>query len=255
MSLIKCPECGKVFSDRAAHCPHCGLPIEDALKDIAAQNGGVVPTVELENSGDTGNSAAAVGAGFAGSPKFAASARILGCFNTRPNTGNINDPATSSSATEPAATNNPSAEYTRQDYDHIPSSMPTPPQKPGRQGSLMMYILIVAVVVLAIVCIAMIANSGNGSGDFGSDDDSIGTITTLPADTQPQQTQMMEDIQPEPVRAAEEPEPVFNEEGEEPATAGEATTPAEPNAASPTAPASTSTPAQPQHTPAQSSDD
>lgn len=216
MSLIKCPECGKVFSDRAAHCPHCGLPIEDALKDIAAQNGGVVPTVELENSGD---------------------------------------PATSSSATEPATTNNPSAEYTRQDYDHIPSSMPTPPQKPGRQGSLMMYILIVAVVVLAIVCIAMIANSGNGSGDFGSDDDSIGTITTLPADTQPQQTQMMEDIQPEPVRAAEEPEPVFNEEGEEPATAGEATTPAEPNAASSTAPASTSTPAQPQHTPAQSSDD
>lgn len=34
MSLIKCPECGKVFSDRAAHCPQCGLPTSDALKAI-----------------------------------------------------------------------------------------------------------------------------------------------------------------------------------------------------------------------------
>lgn len=34
MSLIKCPECGKVFSDRAAHCPQCGLPTSDALKVI-----------------------------------------------------------------------------------------------------------------------------------------------------------------------------------------------------------------------------
>ena len=34
MSLIKCPECGKVFSDRAAHCPQCGLPTADALKAI-----------------------------------------------------------------------------------------------------------------------------------------------------------------------------------------------------------------------------
>lgn len=228
MSLIKCPECGKVFSNRAAHCPHCGLPIEDALKDIAAQNGGVVPTVEFENSGDTGLAATA-------------------------NTGNKNTSATSNQAAGDTTTNDQPVEYTRQDYDHIPSSMPTPPQKPGRQSSLMMYILIVAVVVLAIVCIAMIASSGNGNGDFGSEDDSIGTITTLPADTQPQQTRMMEDIRLEPVRAAEEPEPVFNEEGEEPATTGEATTPTEPNATQPTAPASTSTPAQPQHAPAQSS--
>ena len=34
MSLIKCPECGKVFSDRAAHCPQCGLPTSDALEMI-----------------------------------------------------------------------------------------------------------------------------------------------------------------------------------------------------------------------------
>lgn len=34
MSLIKCPECGKVFSDRAAHCPQCGLPTSEALQAI-----------------------------------------------------------------------------------------------------------------------------------------------------------------------------------------------------------------------------
>ncbi len=34
MSLIKCPECGKVFSDRAAHCPQCGLPTDEALDAI-----------------------------------------------------------------------------------------------------------------------------------------------------------------------------------------------------------------------------
>lgn len=39
MSLIKCPECGKVFSDRAAHCPQCGLPTEDALKVIVNEQG------------------------------------------------------------------------------------------------------------------------------------------------------------------------------------------------------------------------
>lgn len=34
MALIKCPECGKIFSDRAAHCPQCGLPTCDALELI-----------------------------------------------------------------------------------------------------------------------------------------------------------------------------------------------------------------------------
>lgn len=27
MSLIKCPECGKEFSDRAVSCPNCGYPV------------------------------------------------------------------------------------------------------------------------------------------------------------------------------------------------------------------------------------
>lgn len=28
MALIKCPECGKEISDRAAACPNCGCPIK-----------------------------------------------------------------------------------------------------------------------------------------------------------------------------------------------------------------------------------
>lgn len=27
MSMMKCPECGKDFSDRAAACPNCGYPV------------------------------------------------------------------------------------------------------------------------------------------------------------------------------------------------------------------------------------
>ncbi len=29
MALIKCPECGKEISDKAAACPNCGTPIAD----------------------------------------------------------------------------------------------------------------------------------------------------------------------------------------------------------------------------------
>lgn len=28
--LIKCPDCGKMFSEFAEYCPECGCPIEDA---------------------------------------------------------------------------------------------------------------------------------------------------------------------------------------------------------------------------------
>jgi NMD protein affecting ribosome stability and mRNA decay len=31
MSLIKCPECGKDFSDRAAACPNCGCPTNEIV--------------------------------------------------------------------------------------------------------------------------------------------------------------------------------------------------------------------------------
>lgn len=31
MSLIKCPECGKEFSDKATSCPNCGCPISEIM--------------------------------------------------------------------------------------------------------------------------------------------------------------------------------------------------------------------------------
>ena len=34
MSLIKCPECGKMFSEFAISCPECGCPIEK-IKEIS----------------------------------------------------------------------------------------------------------------------------------------------------------------------------------------------------------------------------
>lgn len=55
MSLIKCPECGKVFSDRAAHCPQCGLPTSDALKAIlSSPEGNVSQSVADVPSQETG---------------------------------------------------------------------------------------------------------------------------------------------------------------------------------------------------------
>lgn len=38
MSLIKCPECGAMISDRAEACPHCGCPRHDFEK-VRAANG------------------------------------------------------------------------------------------------------------------------------------------------------------------------------------------------------------------------
>ena len=58
MSLIKCPECGKVFSDRAAHCPQCGLPTSDALEMIMAAPAPSAPPVG-ENPAPVAGAAAA----------------------------------------------------------------------------------------------------------------------------------------------------------------------------------------------------
>ena len=40
MALVTCSECGKEFSEKAAACPHCGCPIEEAIKK---------PTTVIEN--------------------------------------------------------------------------------------------------------------------------------------------------------------------------------------------------------------
>ena len=34
MALIKCPECQNEISNRALSCPNCGMPVDDAPKDI-----------------------------------------------------------------------------------------------------------------------------------------------------------------------------------------------------------------------------
>lgn len=36
MALIKCPECGKEFSDRAESCPNCGCPTETIVQDTTS---------------------------------------------------------------------------------------------------------------------------------------------------------------------------------------------------------------------------
>lgn len=33
MALIKCPECGKEISDKAAACPNCGCPASEFNKN------------------------------------------------------------------------------------------------------------------------------------------------------------------------------------------------------------------------------
>ncbi len=33
MALVKCPDCGKMFSERIAACPDCGCPVEFATKE------------------------------------------------------------------------------------------------------------------------------------------------------------------------------------------------------------------------------
>lgn len=37
MSLIKCPECGAMISDKAEKCPHCGYPFEKSPSHIPTQ--------------------------------------------------------------------------------------------------------------------------------------------------------------------------------------------------------------------------
>ena len=38
MALIKCPECGREVSDKAAACIHCGFPLEKELNTKPLSN-------------------------------------------------------------------------------------------------------------------------------------------------------------------------------------------------------------------------
>ena len=46
MALIKCPECGKVISDSAVSCIHCGFPIEKYLEDGGTVEPGSLDQIE-----------------------------------------------------------------------------------------------------------------------------------------------------------------------------------------------------------------
>src|ERR1019366_7228907 len=43
MALIKCPECGKDVSTRAAACPNCGYPISSTRQGLPAESTGNSP--------------------------------------------------------------------------------------------------------------------------------------------------------------------------------------------------------------------
>lgn len=46
MALIKCPECGKEFSDRAAACPNCGCPVEAISENEKEEISGTPRTID-----------------------------------------------------------------------------------------------------------------------------------------------------------------------------------------------------------------
>lgn len=50
MALIKCPECGKMFSDKAKCCPECGCPIEQALEEDKKSDETNTSSSEEDNS-------------------------------------------------------------------------------------------------------------------------------------------------------------------------------------------------------------
>lgn len=52
MSLIKCPECGKEISDKAAACPNCGCPLHSTPTPPTAQNLNNVQRPQYQNTGN-----------------------------------------------------------------------------------------------------------------------------------------------------------------------------------------------------------
>ncbi len=50
MALIKCPECGKEISDKAASCPSCGCPVTP-VEDVAQQESPQTPAKTKRGGG------------------------------------------------------------------------------------------------------------------------------------------------------------------------------------------------------------
>ena len=159
MALIKCPECGKIFSDRAAHCPQCGLPTSDALEMITN-------ATEAQPEAVPQPAAEPVAAPAAQSAQPTA------------------PPAIERSAVTPP-------------YAAMPEVSRERSVQPKKQRNLLTYILIVAVIVLAIVCIALVfTTSGIFNSDTEEVEDTVATMQTLPPDTTPARVEVEPEVKP-----------------------------------------------------------
>ena len=207
MALIKCPECGKVFSDRAAHCPQCGLPTSDALEMITS---GPQPAANT-------NTPAAPAPPTAPAPTTSATPSVA------PDTPVAFQPQEPQAFREPELPENPAWMNYAPRYNER--------EQPKKQRNLLTLILIVAVIVLAIVCIALVFTT---SGVLNNDEedinaDTVTTMQTLPPDTTPARVETPE---AKPVIRTVVPEEVIPAESEE--IEIEATTPSAPATTEPT---------------------
>ena len=81
MALIKCSECGKEISDRAAACPSCGAPVGGGM---APSSAAVTKSVRVERAGFKWEATGfvlilvAMVTGFAGAGGFAGMIGLIG---------------------------------------------------------------------------------------------------------------------------------------------------------------------------------
>lgn len=214
MALIKCPECGKVFSDRAAHCPQCGLPTSDALEMITS---GPQPAAQPITPAAPAPPTA---------PAPASDTPAAPVTNT-PSAPAL-QPQEPQAFREPELPENPAWMNYAPRYNER--------EQPKKQRNLLTLILIVAVIVLAIVCIALVFTT---SGVLNNDEedinaDTVTTMQTLPPDTTPARVETPE---AKPVIRTVVPEEVIPAESEEieiEAPAATTNTPAAPAPPTPT---------------------
>ena len=180
MALIKCPECGKVFSNRAAHCPQCGLPTVDALEMITeGQTSDNVDTPEVVQ--DT-------------QPVTA---------DIQPTTDNVQQ--TIDKVTEDNGQSSMSSPLGGV-RGGSQSSTPGAPQpyyvpryeepEPKKQRNLLTYVLIVAVIVLAIVCVALVITTSGALNGTPEEEDTVAVAQQLPPDTTPARVEAEPEAKP-----------------------------------------------------------
>lgn len=190
-----------MFSDRAAHCPQCGLSTDEVLKDSANQQQPVQQAPIVANDS-----------------------------NAAPNQSQVAPAPQPQTQPQPATPQ--SAASQQPDYR---------PRQQRTQNNAVLYALIAVVIVLALVCLVMLANNKFGSNTNSAEDsDSTSAIPELSADTMPSAAPVVTE-QPQAVESVEEPEPDVLPEGSETEeiqnTAAPATTTPAPAAPEESAPA------------------